>query len=400
MPEPYPYQKEGATFLLEKTSRRKYLCDEMGLGKTVQAIIATRQLQPHRVTVVCPASVVENWRREWETWGGFGKLTVLSYSKLIRREADVTDLVILDEAHYAKTPSAKRTKAALKLAAGAKWAWLLSGTPMPNDPRELYAPVKYLWPEYCEANRVDTAFRWMDRYCQWSESDYGYRVWGTKPACRTELLPFLRTIMLRRRVADVALDLPPLRTTVQYLDQDNHLARELETLGVQGDDEHMSRLRRLLGAYKAPRIAERLVAELRDDKQLHMVVLYHHRDTGAALADAFDDADISWVGFDGSTPSATRQYEIDTFQRGDARVFLAQQGAAGTGITLTRASEIVLVEPSWSPAENDQAIKRIHRIGQDSPCRARLFAVPDSLDEAVMLTLTRKTAMVEEVVDG
>ena len=81
-------------------------------------------------------------------------------------------------------------------------------------------------------------------------------------------------------------------------------------------------------------------------------------------------------------------------------MFLAQQGAAGTGITLTRASEIVLVEPSWSPAYNEQAIKRIHRIGQEHPCRARLFAVPDSLDAALMVTLARKTVMVKEVVDG
>lgn len=398
----YPYQLEGASFLASHARRRSYLADEMGLGKTVQAILATRQLAASRVTIVCPASVVENWRREWETWEGRSTLppTIVSYAKLIRSPVEQTELVILDEAHYCKTPSSKRTKAALKLAAGAKYAWLLSGTPMPNDPRELYPVARALYPEWCEEHRVTTAFKWMDRFCVWAESDYGYRVWGNKPAARTELAPFLRTWMLRRRLTDVALELPPLRTTVQYLDADPNLAYELEKLGVQGDDEHMSRLRRMLGTYKAPRIAKRLVAELQDDPALQMVVLYHHHDTGNELADAFDAADLSWVGFDGSTPSADRQFEIDTFQSGAARVFLAQQGAAGTGITLTRASEIVLVEPSWSPSDNEQAIKRIHRIGQEHPCRARLFAVPDSLDEAVMLTLTRKTKMVQEVVDG
>jgi SNF2 family DNA or RNA helicase len=96
------------------------------------------------------------------------------------------------------------------------------------------------------------------------------------------------------------------------------------------------------------------------------------------------------------TPPARRQEEIDGFQK-HGGIFLAQQTAAGIGITLTRAHEIVLVEPSWSPSDNDQAIKRIHRIGQDKPCRARIFLVPDSLDEAVMGTLLRKQKMLTEV---
>jgi SWI/SNF-related matrix-associated actin-dependent regulator 1 of chromatin subfamily A len=306
--------------------------------------------------------------------------------------------VILDEAHYCKTPSSKRTKAALKLAAGAKWAWLLSGTPMPNDPRELYPVFKALWPRYCEEHGVTTAFKWMDRYCSWTESDYGYRVWGTKPACRTELLPALRQIMLRRRLEDVALELPPLRTTVQYLDPDPGMAQELAELGADMvGEEHMSRMRRFLGTYKASRIGKIINDELEQGQYDGVVVLYHHHDTRDTLAALLAGHQVH--GFDGSTTSPMRQVEIERFQHAGG-VFLAQQGAAGVGITLTRASEIVLVEPSWSPEDNNQAIKRIHRIGQDKPCRARLFAVPDSLDEGLMNALARKSAMVKEVVDA
>lgn len=396
----YPFQQAGVSFLA--SHRRAYLADDMGLGKTVQAIVATHTTKPRYTVVVCPASVRENWKREWRVWGGRGDLHVVSYSGLIRLDLDATtgllagpDLVILDEAQYCKTPGSKRTKAALKLGQRAEWCWLLSGTPMPNDPRELYAVFKYLWPEIM---RVTTAFAWMDRYCKWSVNDYGYTVWGVTPLARTELGPVLRKIMLRRKLMDVALELPPLRFTAQSLPRDPELRDKLVEIGADpASEESMSTLRRVLGEYKAPKVARVLLEELQSDPTLAMVVMYHHHRTGAELADVFSRAGVVYTGFDGSVSSGARQLCIDLFQDGTARVFLAQQTAAGVGITLTRASEIVLVEPSWSPSDNDQAIKRIHRIGQDQPCRARIFVVPDSLDEQVMGVLLRKQRMLSEI---
>lgn len=395
----YPYQEEGVQFLV--ANKRAYLADEMGLGKTVQAIVAAQQVRPSYVCVVCPASVVENWKREWAAWWPEykGGLNVVSYSKLIRRTGQMaqevddnilgsTDLVILDEAHYCKSPGSKRTKAALRLAARAERAWLLSGTPMPNDPRELWAPIKYLWPEIAARFHISNGRQWMDRWCRWSEGDYGPRVWGLTPAVRAELVPALRPVILRRRTREVALDLPPLRTTVQYLDKDPTLDDQIRDLAGSDDPEQLSTLRRLLGQYKAPKVAQILLEEAGD-----IVVMYHHRKTGQQLAAVLGP----YWGFDGSTPAAERQRQIDGFQC-EGGIFLAQQGAAGVGITLTRASEVVLVEPSWSPSDNEQAIKRIHRISQTEPCRARVFAVPGSLDEALMATLVRKTKMVKEVV--
>jgi SNF2 family DNA or RNA helicase len=176
------------------------------------------------------------------------------------------------------------------------------------------------------------------------------------------------------------------------------MAQELAALGADMvGEEHMSRMRRFLGTYKASRIGKIINDELEQGQYDGVVVLYHHHDTRDKLAALLAGHQVH--GFDGSTTSPMRQVEIERFQHAGG-VFLAQQGAAGVGITLTRASEIVLVEPSWSPEDNNQAIKRIHRIGQDKPCRARLFAVPDSLDEGLMNALARKSAMVKEVVDA
>jgi SNF2 family DNA or RNA helicase len=79
------------------------------------------------------------------------------------------------------------------------------------------------------------------------------------------------------------------------------------------------------------------------------------------------------------------------------RVFLAQQTSAGEAINLQAASEIVLVEPAWSPDANRQSVKRIHRIGQDNPCRARIFGVAGSIDAAVMGTVAQKVGHQTEV---
>ena len=106
--------------------------------------------------VIAPASTVPNWKHEFEKWGGeWGKsAVVVSYGMAHKQNQHLT--VILDEAHYAKNPDAQRTKAALALAKGAERAWLLSGTPMPNDPRELFPPIEALWPEILQALGIRT----------------------------------------------------------------------------------------------------------------------------------------------------------------------------------------------------------------------------------------------------
>lgn len=400
MPDLYPYQETGRDFLAAR--RRAYLADRPGLGKTAQAIRAAAELGRQRVLVVCPAAAVPVWEGEWEKWSGRGELGVLSYSKLIRTTLrQRPDVVILDEAHYCKNPNAKRTKAALELAAEAERAWLLSGSPMPNDPRELYPPFAHLWPERMP-NGIHTAYEWMNFFCRWSLVDYGgrrkgYKVWGSKNAAT--LRRMLDGIMLRRRLQDVALELPPLRVYVEPLTHNAEFAKRIKNLP---EGLETTTGRRLLGEHKAPRIAKRVIEEMKDERAYDAVVLmYHHRDTGALLRRKLEEAGIDVYGFDGSTPQGQRGREVEMFQSSTApSAFVVQQQAGGTAITLTRAHELVLVEPDWSPEVNAQAILRVHRISQESPTRARLFAVDGSLDQGVMASLARKTEMRKEIIDG
>lgn len=404
----YPHQVEGVRFLAER--ERAYLADDMGLGKSAQACVAASRVRSRHTLVIAPASTIPNWEREWQQWGNAGVFAAVSYSN--RRKLQTAlggnwDVVILDEAHYVKNPSAKRTRAALAIAAEAKHAWLLSGTPMPNHPGELYAPMSVLWPEVLVELGIGSHHDWIDRFCQYKMIRYSQwgppksKIFGARNL--DQLRPHMRDILLRRRLRDVALDLPPLRIHLSRLKKDAGFERALAQAGVNADaltraietaeeNDETSRARRLLGEYKAPRIAEQISQELTDRAYGKIVVLaYHH-----AVLDKLRDglADHGVVGFRGGTSQEDRQEAIDVFINDPTRrVFLAQQTAAGVGINLQVASEIVLVEPAWSPDDNAQCIKRIHRIGQDTPCRARIFAVAGSLDEAVMGTVQRKLQM-------
>lgn len=395
----YSYQSQGVEWLRSRS--RAYLADEMGLGKTVQALVALHDVGS--VTVVCPAAVVGNWYNEFEKWGSGGqRVQVVSYASLHRLDG-VGDAVVLDEAHYTKSHKAKRTKRALQHAREAPRAYLLSGTPMPNHPGELWTYFHYLHPDLL-GDHIRTHYKWLNHFCKVRQTRFGPKVYGFRNA--PELKALLRGTMLRRKLADVALDLPPLRVTSEVLPVDaksfeDLLAQEGETQLLQAlederDDPSISRIRRLIGEWKAPHIAARLDEELKDGQLQKVVVLYHHRSVGDVLEDKLRFHGL--VRFDGRTKPADRQKRVDQFNTNPGvKVFLGQQTAAGEGLNLQAAHEAVLVEPAWTPDLNRQAIKRIHRIGQDNPCRARVFSVAKTIDEAVMQAIADKTTIQEAV---
>ena len=147
MKELYDYQKTGRDFLAARA--RAYLGDGPGLGKTIQAAVAAKMVKPKNTLIIAPASAVPNWEREWGVWGPTCDLEIMSFEKTVsetKKKLWRYDLVVIDEVHYCKTRTAQRTKAALTLAKIADRSWLLSGTPMPSHPGELWAPIYALWP--------------------------------------------------------------------------------------------------------------------------------------------------------------------------------------------------------------------------------------------------------------
>lgn len=396
--EPFRYQETGAEWLHRRA--RAYLADEQGLGKSCQAIIAADAAGARHVCVVCPASVVENWKREIEMWSlGLWSYVVLSYDKAVRYGLPEADTFIVDEAHFLKSPTAKRTRTLLSRGSPlhrAARVWALSGTPAPNHAGELYT-----WLAFMGAIEQRTHLSFLEAYVNFSRTDWGVKVWGNKRQALPQLQAIKDTVMLRRMKADVLRDLPPIRwgdirlaanvgsceTAVDYL---LNIGDDLPT-----EDEHLAALRRQVGEAKAPALAAFLADEL-EGSQEKIVVFAWHRAVMDTLHETLGRFGVARI--DGGTPSGARQQEVDRFQ-GDqsCRVFLGQIIAAGTGITLTAASSLVFAEMAWTPGDNAQAAMRVHRIGQTQPVLIRTATLSDSIDEAVNAVLVRKTRGLDQL---
>jgi SWI/SNF-related matrix-associated actin-dependent regulator 1 of chromatin subfamily A len=411
VPTPFDYQTEGAEHLL--SGRARYLADEMGLGKTVQAILAANESGAASVAVICPAAVVPNWEAEWAIWGDQDiEFQVHSYaSTAVRNRLIDADIVILDEAHYVKNRKAKRTSNALAIAARADRAFLLSGTPARNM-SEMWAAFDALWPELLtdDTREYDD---WLRHFCitrRVRVSPYTTipKIVGHRKDTVADGRALLSQVMLRRTLKDVSLQLPDLRVTLHRLPRDpeteQHLKSEETELQsmvnldvIEHETESMARLRNLLGIWKAPAIADLISEELEAGAYNKIVLGYYHKAVGDILARRLDHLGV--VRLDGSTPKKTRKLVVDQFNKDPkTRVFLGQMQSAGEGLNLQAdCHEIALVEPAWTPAQNRQFIKRVHRIGQNNKVRARVFAVTGTLDEAVMSNLLRNVQMEQEL---
>lgn len=402
-----PYQTEGVAFLAAR--KRALLADDMGLGKTIQAIYAARAIGAKTVRVLCPASLVGQWQSEFARHAPAIEVAVVSYDRAVKQKPVnwPPDVLILDESHYCKSPSAKRAKTGLmRLGAKAPVTWCLTGTPMPNNPAELWTTLRALAPERIigRNGKPATYHAFVSRFCITKNNGFGTVIVGGRN--HEKLREILDGFMLRRVKSDVLTELPPIRFVDLALSEtklelppgeEEALTRALDEHGVEGLSkvaEHVATLRRVTGMAKAPAVAKWIRTFLTStDRKL--VVFAHHKEVLRQLRSGLG-AVSCYVG--GDTPSARRKEQVDLFQKSAGhRVFFGQIQAAGTGLTLTAASDMMFIESSWVPAENQQAAMRIHRIGQNRGCVVRFAHVPNSIDERIQKAVRRKTADIEKV---
>lgn len=402
----------------------------MGAGKSITTIVAAQRAGAKRILVLAPTVVAWNWAREFSRWAPeLGTTLILAGSEVRKiNEAPVVitthgllirgqvfdalcaqdwDLVVLDEAHYFRSAEAKRTRAFYGgngVVRRAARVWLLTGTPMPNHAAELWPMLRGLWPERCTLDYE--AFR--EKFCvlQWSELRGDYKVVGNRNL--PELKAMLEGLFLRRTKEQCLKDLPPMRWETLVLRPERlpeelvHLDESIPegdieaTLQWLRDNEQFSRWRRLCGLAKAESAVELLAEELENGELQKVVVFAHHLEVIAKLEEGLG-AGVCVV-LTGSVSAHERTARVARFQ-GDpaAKVAVCQINAAGTGITLTAASEVVFVETSFVPADNSQAADRCHRIGQVGRVRARVLALAGTVDELVEETLARKIRMIQEV---
>ncbi len=427
----YPFQVDGIDWLAKHL--RAGLFDEQGLGKTIQALRAAANSK--RALFVVPTVVAHNWARELERWVGAeaSAIQVLATGRdRIRAEcrwivvphslllvpAIVAQLhgfntTVLDEAHFFRNPTAKRTRAfflgADAIARRSHHTWLLTGTPMPNHPGELWPMLAGIAPERLRetpGGKLLGYRAFLERFCVLGHNPFGNKpkVVGVQNAA--ELRDRIQGFYLRR--TKKVLTLPPVRYGHVVLTADDACSdamRKLEAKfgGLKGEelldamrrDADFSTWRHECGRLKATPAVDLLRSDFESGMR-KVVVFAHHLDVIAALVDGLQD--YGAVALVGSQCASERQASVDRFQNDPTvRVCVAQLTAGGVGVTLTAASDVVMVEQSFVPGDNLQCVDRCHRIGQGASLLVRFLSLAGSVDEIVAETLTRKTAMIAEV---
>src|SRR3990167_7724822 len=414
-----PYQHEGAKFLA--ANHHALLGDEPGLGKTLQAIAAVESIGLRGGLVVCPASGGLNWPREInECLGSSYGWTIISYNQAVkvsrpwRDEKAAFDAIILDEAHFLKTPESQRTQAVfgneMGLARMAKYKWCLTGTPVLNRPCELFPILKTLCPTFADMSFT----RYADTYCGAFFDGYGV---NTKGATNLDdLARKLKGFMLRRTKAEVLPELPPKRISrvpleITHAEFKEVQAEELlianreakissahEDFSQIGD---LSLLLRLTGEAKT-RAACDFIEDLLASTE-KVVVFAKHREVIKRLEERLRERGMRPVVLHGGMSDAQKKEAVDGFRYyPEVRAFIGQIQAAGVGINglQDHCSTVVFAELSWVPGEIGQAVDRCHRIGQTAnSVNVYLLHVPGTLESAVLGVHDAKSKVISRLMN-
>jgi superfamily II DNA or RNA helicase len=419
-----PYQEQGVDWLsfLRDADLGAVLADDMGLGKTLQTICAMRG----RVLVVCPKSVVYNWVAEIERFRP-GLRTAIYHG--VKREldprADVTlttyallrldagllagqewDVVVLDEAQAIKNLGSQTARAAFELKG--KFRVALSGTPVENRLEELWSVMHFANP-----GLLGGVSDFQDRYA-------GPIASGDRSAA-IRLRAKIRPFVLRRMKRDVLPELPPRTDAILHVELDEaersvydavrvatkkDVAEKLaQGGGVLAALEALLRLRQASchsqlvpgqqaspggSSSKIERLLEALEEVAADG---HKALVFSQWTSLLDLVEPHLEASgLAFTRLDGKT--VDRESVVQEFQReGGPPVMLVSLKAGGTGLNLTAADHVFLLDPWWNPAVEDQAADRAHRIGQDRPVMVYRMVAKDTVEERIFALQERKRAI-------
>ena len=424
-----PFQRTGVAWLL-RNGGVGLVADDMGLGKTAQALAWMRHAQIRRAVVVAPASVALNWCREAQrffpqargvaalspsaldavlaappsepmfvvvTWDGLRRM----WSSLLALKPQA---LVADEAHYAKSLDAQRTRALLWLASSVPHRILLSGTPLRNRPRELFPLLHVLDPV-----RFRSFVPFGERYCGAKMQRFGARHVRTYDGAShaEELNLLIRPYLIRRNKLEVLDELPPKRVQRLCLPEIPGVRRKLKSaMLVLSTEQHeggqrglglITQIRQEVGLAKVE-AAQEWIASMREAGEA-AVVFCHHLSVLDALVAACEKSGWRIGRIAGDTPAATRQQIVADFQADKIDLVLATE-AAREGITLTRAANLLFCEYFWVPGDMSQASDRIWRIGQRREALITILHLEGSLDDHVARVIERKSRIIETVQDN
>ncbi len=444
--EPYPYQREGIIYGLDK--KRLIIGDEPGLGKTLQSIGIVDTADAYPCLVICPSSLKINWQREFEkftdksalvldnsvrtTWPyllsmGMHQVAVVNYESL--RKYFVWDIkggksfrlkdvvfcpqirmfrsVIIDESHRVKDPSAQQTIFTKGITTGKEWIILLSGTPVVNRPEDLVAQLSIM----DRLQEFGGRTKFMADYCTDPKDK------KAEPAVPLSVLSnqLYANCMIRREKAKVLPQLPDKTRVDLYVDISNapeynlaaaDLAEYLRQYTECTDWEirrkmrmealvRFMTLRQLATLGKVAQAVDFIRTFLDSGKKLIVFCSLH--EVVDALCKAFPRA----VTVTGRDSAASKQVAVDSFQNNpDVQLIVCSIKAAGVGLTLTASSNVAFVELAWTYADCCQCEDRAHRIGQKDNVTCYYLLGRGTIDQTIYSLIHKKKSIAAEIMNS
>ena len=439
--------------------RSYLLADEPGLGKTAQALLAAHAADAYPLLVVVPNVVKTNWAREAALWtpqrgvtvihgdgddvDGFADIVVVNYEVLDRHVGWLGEFgfrgMVVDEAHFIKNKTSQRSQHVLHLSERIRARTVrplmmaLTGTPLINDIEDFRA----IWQLLGWIDDVKPLGRLMDRLEDTGLTPAEPAFYGAARSCVIEMG------IVRRRKLDVAADLPARRIADlpvelddaagrSIRDAERELARrmvqryftalETRTSGIvtdgidhelvrrvagweladsadRKDGENVFTMVRRIGQAKAGLAAD-YAAQLA--RNVGKVVFFaKHIDVMDVAEETFAKRGLRYASVRGDQTPKARQAAIDSFTTDpDVSVIVCSLMAAGVGLNLQVASNLVLAELPWTDAEQTQAIDRIHRIGQEEPVTAWRIVAAQTVDTRIAELIDSKAGLAARALDG
>ena len=390
------YQEFGTKYILHQ--KRVLLGDEMGLGKTIQAIATMHHLhhEGHRYfLVICPASVLLNWKREvdkltdmqayilhgesfvdYEKWKSDGGIAIINYEgldKIIFDKDFPLDMVVVDEAHFVKNKDAQRTRHTIRIIEQAEYALYMTGTAIENNVDEMCYLIECLNPSV--ANEIK-----------------GMKYLAKADLFRKKIAP----VYLRRKRADVLMELPELTIHDEWCMMNDEEINSYRKAVESGNFMAMRRVSwNSLNSTKAERMVELCLQALSEGRKV--VIFSYFLDTLSFVSDLLLGKALPVIS--GKLSLEKRQDILCQFEKPIARVLPIQIHAGGIGLNIQTAEIVILCEPQLKPSDEMQAISRIYRMGQVHHVFVYRLLSADTIDETLVKRLHDKQNIFDQFAD-
>ena len=441
------YQKDGVKWLytLYKCDLGGILADEMGLGKSIQTISFIKQIlskkKDAKIMIVCPTSLVYNWKKEFDKFAKELKYVTVSESKekrleiikdfdkynifitsygLIRNDNDeyedkTFELCVIDEAQAIKNYQANMTREVKKIKARTKIA--LTGTPIENSVLELWSIFDFIMPGY-----LNSIMKFKEKF--------GIKDFDDDSLEKIKELNYLiKPFILRRKKKDVSKELPDKVENNVYLElpdvQKALYVKELNTCKKEMDEliksegfskarfkilQLLTKLRQICvdpsvmyENYKYESIkVEKLVEIVKDYiAENHKILIFSSfKRVIENVQKRFDKEKISNYLIAGDVTSKKRMELVDKFNGDDTSCFLITLKSGGTGLNLTSADIVIHLDVWWNPQVENQATDRAHRIGQKNKVTVIKMITKGTIEERIIELQDKKKMLSDNLIEG